>query len=114
MAESDRKRDTKPSKTIFVVNFDVQRWAVDLWWVMESRCRIKELQTPGLIGSLIWGFSPVVTHLGSFIYFHSSGVTHLSAFLIHRVRERELERHFEYYGRIDRIEIKKNFAFIQV
>ena len=25
MAESDRKRDTKPSKTIFVVNFDTHR-----------------------------------------------------------------------------------------
>ena len=35
-------------------------------------------------------------------------------FSVHRVRERELERHFEYYGRINRIEIKKNFAFIQV
>ena len=48
-------QDVKPSSTIFVVNFDVQR-----------------------------------------------------------VRERDLERHFEYYGRIKRIEIKKNFAFVQV
>ncbi len=54
-SESDRKRDVKPSTTIFVVNFDVNR-----------------------------------------------------------VRERDLERHFEYYGRISRIEIKRNYAFIQV
>ena len=54
-AEADRKRDVKPSQTIFIVNFDVQR-----------------------------------------------------------VRERDLDRHFEYFGRIKRIEIKRNYAFIQV
>jgi RNA recognition motif-containing protein len=54
-AESDRKRDTKPSNTLFVVNFD-----------------------------------------------------------INRVRERDLDKYFDYYGRINRIEIKKNYAFIQV
>uniref|UniRef100_A0A061RQU5 Splicing factor, arginine/serine-rich 4/5/6 n=1 Tax=Tetraselmis sp. GSL018 TaxID=582737 RepID=A0A061RQU5_9CHLO len=29
------------------------------------------------------------------------------------VRERDLERHFDRYGRLTRVQIKKNFAFIQ-
>lgn len=54
-AEADRKRDTKPSQTLFVVNFDVQR-----------------------------------------------------------VRERDIERYFDYYGKIKRVQIKKTYAFVQV
>ena len=54
-AESDRKVETRPSDTLFVVNFDVQR-----------------------------------------------------------VRERDIERFFDIYGRITRVEIRKNYAFIQV
>ncbi|GAX78203.1 hypothetical protein CEUSTIGMA_g5645.t1 [Chlamydomonas eustigma] len=53
-SENDRKRELKPSTTLFVVNFDSQR-----------------------------------------------------------VRERDLERYFEYYGRITRVEIKRNYAFVQ-
>ncbi|KAG1678048.1 hypothetical protein FOA52_000844 [Chlamydomonas sp. UWO 241] len=34
-------------------------------------------------------------------------------FDVQRVTERDLGNHFDYYGRIKRIEIKKNFAFIQ-
>ena len=30
-----------------------------------------------------------------------------------RVRERDLERHFDFYGPITRVEIKKNYAFVQ-
>jgi len=53
-SEKDRKRELKPSTTLFVVNFDSQR-----------------------------------------------------------VRERDLERFFEYYGHITRVEIKRNYAFVQ-
>ena len=52
--EADRKRDTKPCSTIFVVNFDVTR-----------------------------------------------------------TRERDLERFFDPYGKILRLEIKKNYCFVQ-
>lgn len=54
-AESERKVETRPSDTLFVVNFDVQR-----------------------------------------------------------VRERDVERFFDGFGRINRVEIRKNFAFVQV
>jgi hypothetical protein len=54
-SEADRKQDTKPTTTLFVVNFDVQR-----------------------------------------------------------VRERDLDRFFEHYGPITRIEIRRNYAFVQV
>lgn len=53
-AEEDLRRDTKPSTTLFVVNFDPRRCA-----------------------------------------------------------ERDVERHFEPYGRLVRVEIKKNYAFVQ-
>lgn len=35
-------------------------------------------------------------------------------FDVHRVRERDVERHFEEFGRLRRVEIKKNYAFVQV
>jgi arginine/serine-rich splicing factor 4/5/6 len=34
-------------------------------------------------------------------------------FDVQRVHERDLDRHFDYYGRINRIQIKKNYAFVQ-
>ncbi|KAG1671897.1 hypothetical protein FOA52_003464 [Chlamydomonas sp. UWO 241] len=54
VAEADRKRETKPSTCLFVVNFDVAN-----------------------------------------------------------VRERDIGKHFDYYGKLKRIEIKKNYAFVQ-
>jgi len=53
-AESERKRECKPSTTLFIVNFDTAR-----------------------------------------------------------TRERDIERYFDYYGSIKRVEIKKNYAFVQ-
>lgn len=32
----------------------------------------------------------------------------------HRVHSRDVERHFEEFGRLRRVEIKKNYAFVQV
>ncbi|KAL6747989.1 hypothetical protein V8C86DRAFT_3147334 [Haematococcus lacustris] len=52
--DADRKRNARPSTTLFVVNFDLSR-----------------------------------------------------------TRERDVERHFEQYGRIKRVEIKKSYAFVQ-
>ncbi|GFR43718.1 hypothetical protein Agub_g4829 [Astrephomene gubernaculifera] len=52
--EADMKRDTRPSKTLFVVNFDVRRTS-----------------------------------------------------------ERDIERYFARYGRLSRVQIKKNYAFVQ-
>ncbi|PNH06623.1 Arginine/serine-rich-splicing factor RSP31, partial [Tetrabaena socialis] len=52
--ESDLKRDTRPSKTLFVVNFDVRR-----------------------------------------------------------TNERDVERHFAKDGKLTRVQIKKNYAFVQ-
>ncbi|GLC40700.1 hypothetical protein PLESTB_000031300 [Pleodorina starrii] len=52
--EADRKRDTRPSKTLFVVNFDVRR-----------------------------------------------------------TTERDIERFFSRYGRLMRVQIKKNYSFVQ-
>ncbi|KAK9787745.1 hypothetical protein WJX73_010631 [Symbiochloris irregularis] len=34
-------------------------------------------------------------------------------FDVERTRERDLERHFEEYGRLKRVQIKRNYAFIQ-
>ena len=53
--EADRKRETKPTETLFIVNFDLGR-----------------------------------------------------------VRERDIEKFFNPYGRIKRVEIKRNYAFVQV
>jgi hypothetical protein len=35
-------------------------------------------------------------------------------FDVERTRERDLERHFEQYGRLRRVQIKRNYAFVQV
>ena len=34
-------------------------------------------------------------------------------FDVERTRERDLERHFEEYGRLKRVQIKRNYAFVQ-
>lgn len=34
-------------------------------------------------------------------------------FDVDRTRERDLEKHFEEYGRLKRVQIKRNYAFVQ-
>lgn len=34
-------------------------------------------------------------------------------FDVDRTRERDLEKHFEPYGRLKRVQIKRNYAFVQ-
>jgi hypothetical protein len=86
-AESDRKRDTKPSPTLFVVNFDVNRVRErDLDRFYEYYGRIKRVMV----------------------------VTGLCTLSVQFIAIHQSLDHSSFLSSEKQIEIKKNYAFVQV